>query len=72
MARLVPYLPDGEAKPLLKVMAQMQQQFVKHMYDTEGDGLIHHGAFVNETESLRSCCKWGRPRFSEQVNRIKI
>ena len=72
MARLVPYLPDGEAKPLLKVMAQMQQQFVKHMYDTEGDGLIHHGAFVNETESLRSCCKWGRANGWGAMSHMEI
>ena len=30
-----------------------------HLTDA-ADGLVHHGAFVNASTTLRSCCKWSR------------
>ena len=56
---MIEAVPLSTRAKLMDFSAGMVLQFAAHLVDT-ADGLVHHGAFVNGTVALKSCCKWSR------------
>lgn len=61
-----------EKRKLVDYISTMQLQFRRHIYDLGGDGLIYHGAYVNKTAKLHSCCKWGRANGWGAMSHLEV
>ena len=74
MARLSKHkaLPLKERRMLVDYISSMQLQFRSHIYDLDGDGLIYHGAYVNKTTKMHSCCKWGRANGWGAMSHLEV